>query len=236
MSRHQKANVWSTITDKQGNPIQVSPARLEFEALEFARTEPLPDPATLTIGQMIELVTLVVRLRDMIAHPVFSLQSLRRADVLENSPGFSEFMGWVERKADPTNLIESAHKLRDGLSKRFNKRHSYIEALPLSRSVELLEFSPANPKIRHALSLADSLNETDWTNLRALEALGATSRLRYTTRERVAEKAKNGDHDSKHNRQSFNRLQQHNLIESKRRIGTWLTAKGVALLGAKKRQ
>ena len=116
MSRHQKANVCSTTTDEPGSPIEVSPARLEFEALEFARTEPLPDPATLTIGQMIELVTLVVRLRDKIAHPVFSLQSLRRADVLENSPGFSEFMGWVERKADPTNLIESAHKFRDGLS------------------------------------------------------------------------------------------------------------------------
>jgi ribosomal protein S19E (S16A) len=56
-----------------------------------------------------------------------------------------------------------------------------------------------------------------------------------TSREKIVRKAKTGDPESKHNRESFKRLKDLGLIDAAQRIGTWLTEGGLSLLENKYR-
>ena len=74
------------------NPLQMK-QQLEQDEIEFARTERLPAPETLTVGEMIEIVTVVDRISEMLgSHPVIGIQWSRRTDVLKKSLAFQEFM------------------------------------------------------------------------------------------------------------------------------------------------
>jgi hypothetical protein len=130
--------------DADGTQQVVSSRQLEFDEIQFARTEPLPDPATLTIGEMIDLVTQCAGLFPMISHPVHNMQWVRRDKVLRHSPAFREFMGWVQRKVPLEengrfDMGRASATFRDRLSKRLDKSHPEIKMLPALGAVAILD-------------------------------------------------------------------------------------------------
>jgi hypothetical protein len=104
---------------------------------------------------------------------------------------------------------------------------------------------PANPstdastRTRDASELerpAKKLTPNDFKLLRAMRTLNAIDSEHATSRERITAEALTGNVDSRHNQQSFERLKSNELINAARNVGTWLTAKGLALVNPDNRE
>jgi hypothetical protein len=90
-------------------------------------------------------------------------------------------------------------------------------------------------KTSEAKVTADRLTPNDWKLLRATKALAAVDSDHPMSRESICTRAGTGHEDSKHNQESFERLKGAGLIDARKAVGTWLTAKGHAALDAEKR-
>jgi len=88
---------------------------------------------------------------------------------------------------------------------------------------------------RETKGTSASLTTTDRKLLRAMRDMGATDFECAASQNRITARAKTGNVDSKHNQQSFKRLKDMELVGSARRVGTWLTPKGLSLLNGEKR-
>jgi hypothetical protein len=140
MSGNEKPNVRLYFKDADGTQQVVSSRQLEFEEIEFARTEPLPDPATLTVGDMIKVFTFLARTPpESGARPAIGQMLLRRNMLLSASPGWQAFENWVQRKHGCSVTIEIAQAFRGELCRLLGKDFDEIEALPLLESVHQLE-------------------------------------------------------------------------------------------------
>jgi hypothetical protein len=132
--------------------IDVDARQLEFDEIEFARTEPLPNPATLTVGDMIKVFTVLSSAPpDWRKQPAIGQMLLRREMLLSASPGWRAFEKWVQRKHGCYVTIKIAQDFRGELCRLLGKDFDAIEALPLLESAHQLEHSetarpPAPPR------------------------------------------------------------------------------------------
>jgi hypothetical protein len=83
---------------------------------------------------------------------------------------------------------------------------------------------------------AKTLTPNDFKLLRTMRTLTAIDPEHAASRKRITAEARTGNVDSKHNQESFERLKSNALIDAARRVGTWLTAKGLALLVRENRE
>jgi hypothetical protein len=114
--------------------------QLEQKEIEFARTERLPNPETLTVGEMIELVTVVDRSSGVLGiHPVVFIQWSRRTDVLNKSLAFQEFMEWKDLDFHRGTHIEAAHEFLARLVDFLRKPSKEIRPMLLSDAVQLIK-------------------------------------------------------------------------------------------------
>jgi hypothetical protein len=140
MSSNETPNVRFYFQDADGTQQVVSSRQLEFEEIEFARTEPLPDPVTLTVGDMIKIFALLSgtppewRRRTSVG-----VMLSRREKLLSASPGWRVFQKWAQRKHGCHVTIEIAQAFRGELCRLLGKDFDEIEALPLLESVHQLE-------------------------------------------------------------------------------------------------
>jgi hypothetical protein len=92
--------------------------------------------------------------------------------------------------------------------------------------------TPGTPSetTREAKGTAETLTPNDWKLLRAMKDIGAVDSEHPVSRKKITAKARTGNTDSKHNQDSFDRLKGIGLINAARRVGTWLTPKGLSVL------
>jgi hypothetical protein len=129
------------------NPSQMK-HQLEQKEIEFARTEPLPNPETLTVDEMIKLITFVDRTGQMIGiHPVIYIQWSRRSDVLNKSFAFQEFMEWNDLDFHRGTRIEAAHEFLARLVDRLRRPSKEIRPMLLSDAVQLINQRKDAPAI-----------------------------------------------------------------------------------------
>jgi hypothetical protein len=88
---------------------------------------------------------------------------------------------------------------------------------------------------REAKGITDHLTPNDWKLLRAMKRLGAIDSEHAASREKITKNAGTGNLDSKHNRETFDRLKRMGLIDAARRVGSWLTTKALSLLASENR-
>ncbi len=158
-------NAW--IARGDCNP-SVAKEWLEQKEMEVARTERLPASESLTVGEMIDLVTVLDRMHNLIAvHPVIRLQYFRRDEVLGNSQGYQEFLGWKDIDFHRGTLAEAARELLARLVERFRKRSDELRQMPLLDAVRLL----AQPE--------NAANHIEGEN-RPSEATKSAANRRYT--------------------------------------------------------
>jgi hypothetical protein len=120
--------------------IDVDAQQLELDEIEFARTEPLPNPATLTVGDMIKAFTFLSRTPpEWRKQPAIGQMLLRREMMLSASAGWRAFEKWVQRKHGCHVTIEIAQAFRGELCRLLGKDFDEIEAIPLLESVHQLE-------------------------------------------------------------------------------------------------
>ena len=86
-----------------------------------------------------------------------------------------------------------------------------------------------------AKGTTEQLTRNDWKLLRATRDMGAIDLECAASRDRITARARTGHAESKHNQESFERLKRMRLIDAARRVGTWLTPKGLSLLDVENR-
>ncbi|MGO9600993.1 MAG: hypothetical protein ACLP7Q_23675 [Isosphaeraceae bacterium] len=137
-------NAW--IAKGDCNP-SVAKEWLEQKQMEFARTEQLPASESLTVGEMIDLVTVLDRLRSFaVLYPSLALQLFRRDEVLRKSEGFQGFLVWKDIKFHRGTVIEAAKEFLALLVDRFQKRSEELRQMPLLDAVRLLTQPENAPK------------------------------------------------------------------------------------------
>jgi hypothetical protein len=88
---------------------------------------------------------------------------------------------------------------------------------------------------REPKGTTETLTPNDWKLIRAMKDVGAVDSEQAASRDKITKRARNGNADSKHNQESFDRLKRLALVDSVRRVGTWLTAKGLAAVESENR-
>ncbi len=123
------------------NP-SVMKERLLQEQIEFARTEQLPASESLTVGEMIELVTVLDRTPNFGAgYPALALQLFRRDEVLRKSEGFREFLAWKDIEFHRGTALEAALEFLARLVDRFRKRSDDLKQMLVLDALRALEES-----------------------------------------------------------------------------------------------
>jgi hypothetical protein len=83
---------------------------------------------------------------------------------------------------------------------------------------------------RESKGTIEEPTRNDLKLLIAMKRLGATDLACAVSRQQIVDRAKTGNAESKHSRESFNRLKAMELIETVPKAGTWLTESGLSLL------
>jgi hypothetical protein len=129
-------NAW--IAKGDCNP-SVAKEWLEEKQIEFARTERLPASESLTVGEMIDLVTVLDRTPNLAAgYPALDLQLFRRSEVLRKSEGFQGFLAWKDIRFHRGTVIEAAKEFLALLVDRFQKPSDELRQMVLLDAVCLL--------------------------------------------------------------------------------------------------
>lgn len=81
---------------------------------------------------------------------------------------------------------------------------------------------------REAKGTTETLTRNDRKLIRAMRNIGAVDEEHPVARVKITAKARTGYVESHHNQESFRRLKRMGLIDSGRRVGTWLTPKGLS--------
>jgi hypothetical protein len=118
--------------------------RNEHQMAEARRVDPMPDPETLTVGEMIDFVTFFARTpQDWRAMPEIGQAFARRDKVLSTSPGWKAFVDWKDVEHHRKTPVEAAKELLALLVDRLRKPSEELRLTSLLDAVRLLGQSDA---------------------------------------------------------------------------------------------
>jgi hypothetical protein len=125
---------------------------------EARRSDQMPDPDALTVGQMIDFITFLSRTpMEWLANPIIGQKYNRRDVVLLASPGWKAFLDWKDRaRLHRRSRLEAAEELLNLVGERTGKLTREMRSTPLMEAVRLLDQpeAPAGPS-------ADPLHRRD---------------------------------------------------------------------------
>jgi len=99
----------------------------------------MPDPQRITVGEMIDFVTLIDRTpQDWLAMPEIGQMVIRREKVLSASPGWRAFNDWKDVEHHRKTPLEAAKELLALLVERLRKPSEQLRLMPLLAAVRLL--------------------------------------------------------------------------------------------------
>jgi hypothetical protein len=114
--------------------------RNESRMEEARRVDPMPDPETITVGEMIDFLTFIARTpHDRLAVPEIGQMYLRRNMVLSASPGWKAFEHWRDIEHHRKRPPEAANELLALLVERLRKPSRELRLMPLLDAVRLID-------------------------------------------------------------------------------------------------
>jgi pimeloyl-ACP methyl ester carboxylesterase len=112
--------------------------------IEAQRLDPMPDPETLSVGEMIDLLTVQERAWPLIGTSKIVFDQYNRRDAVRSaSSGFLAFEKWVQRTYGRHASIETALEFRGELCRSLGKDFPEANAMPLLDAVRQLELPEA---------------------------------------------------------------------------------------------
>jgi hypothetical protein len=137
-------------------------------------------------------------------------------------------------------LIEQYRPRLDGIQRALDEVTAWLnpnlDELPGMLAIQATttpETPPGMP--RRAKGTTETLTPNDWKLIRAMKDVGAVDSEHAASRDEITKRARTGNADSKHNQESFDRLKRLGLINAARRVGSWLTANGMAAVKGENR-
>jgi hypothetical protein len=115
--------------------------RIGRQIEEARRVDPMPDPEALTLGELIDLLTVLEQSQPLMAEdPVIRDQVIRREMVLLSNPGFKAFLDWkAAARLQRLSPAMAARELLTRLGEQTGKADRELRLLPILSAEQLLE-------------------------------------------------------------------------------------------------
>lgn len=111
---------------------------------ELRRADRLPDPASLTVGDVADALAFMARWGDQTPNLPIRDAVIRRDALLGASPGFAILRGWLQANLGVNPSTEAMQVVISDLAKKLRKPFDAVRSIPLTDAVKLLDHETPN--------------------------------------------------------------------------------------------